>query len=104
MLVLMKDNGSDDAGRRGDIIVVRPDGWQWGREECPPIYQVVKVDNISEKDAKKYEDSVSTVDTSNAQNPKLVTVKLRKYSIDLSKITTGNKVTIAANDVVDKEK
>jgi hypothetical protein len=27
----------------GDIIVVRPDGWKWGSEECLPRFVVVKI-------------------------------------------------------------
>jgi len=29
--------------RKGDIVVIRPDGWQWGSSECLPTFHVVKV-------------------------------------------------------------
>jgi len=58
----------------GDIIVVKPDGWKWGKSEQPPQYVVFKLPGISEKDAKKYEESL--VD----ENGEMV--KSRKYSID----------------------
>ena len=44
--------------RIGDIIVVRPDGWKWGREECLPNFIVVKVPD-READVKHYENSLT---------------------------------------------
>lgn len=32
---------------KGDIVVVRPDGWQWGRNECLPDFIVVKVPGLA---------------------------------------------------------
>jgi hypothetical protein len=29
--------------QKGDVIVVKPDGWQWGKCECLPEYIIVKV-------------------------------------------------------------
>ncbi len=31
----------------GDIIVVKPDGWVWGKEECLPTFLIVKLPGIS---------------------------------------------------------
>jgi len=44
--------------RKGDIIVVRPDGWSWGKEECPPKFVVVKMPNVKVDDVKHYEQSL----------------------------------------------
>jgi hypothetical protein len=30
----------------GDIVIVRPDGWVWGNEECLPNFLVVKVPGV----------------------------------------------------------
>lgn len=38
----------------GDILVVRPDGWKWGKEERLPNYIVVKIPGL--KADKKYEE------------------------------------------------
>lgn len=46
----------DARAQIGDIIVVRPDGWQWGKEEGLPNYIVVKIPSISFEVAQKYED------------------------------------------------
>lgn len=40
--------------KKGSPIVVKPDGWVWGKEECPPNYIVVKVPDISVEEAQKY--------------------------------------------------
>jgi hypothetical protein len=39
----------------GDIVVVRPDGWNWGKEERLPNYIVVKIPELSIEEAGKYE-------------------------------------------------
>jgi hypothetical protein len=38
----------------GDVIVVRPDGWKWGKRECLPEFIVVKVPELSIEDAQEY--------------------------------------------------
>jgi len=43
----------------GDIIVVRPDGWKWGKEECLPNFIVVKVPGMTIEEAKKYEEQLT---------------------------------------------
>ena len=57
LLVKMVDAWGDDKARsmKGDIIVVRPDGWKWGNEECPPRFVVVKLKGVKEEDVKHYE-------------------------------------------------
>ena len=61
--------------RKGDIIVVRPDGWKWGREECPPRFVVVKLKGVDVKDVKQYEEPLMSKDE------KPVMLKRRKYAI-----------------------
>ena len=39
----------------GDVVVVRPDDWKWGRLECPPRFVVIKVP-INAKILKKLEE------------------------------------------------
>lgn len=43
----------------GDIIVVRPDGWQWGKCECLPDYVVIKRPDLKIEDAKVYEEQLT---------------------------------------------
>jgi hypothetical protein len=61
----------------GDIIVVRPDGWVWGKEECLPNFIVVKVPSIPLETVKQYEQSL--YDTTIPEKP--VLLKRRKYRI-----------------------
>lgn len=73
----------ENGTRKGDIIVVRPDGHKWGSMECLPEYLVVKV---SEKydDVKHYEQSL--MDTTDAEKP--VLLKYRKHYLDLTELDT----------------
>lgn len=41
----------DARSQKGDIVIVKPDGWQWGNEERLPNYIVVKVPSISIEEA-----------------------------------------------------
>jgi hypothetical protein len=74
--------------RKGDVIVVRPDGWEWGKEECLPRFIVVKTKETYEE-AKKYEESLTKtvekeVDSKMVEEQELVAV--RKYNIDVSAV------------------
>ena len=77
----------------GDIIVVRPDGWQWGKEECLPNFIVVKVPQMTESEAKKYEESLQ--DNSDPEKP--IMLKVRKYNID--KVVVDDVKTTAKSDI-----
>lgn len=79
----------DARAQIGDIIVVRPDGWKWGKEECLPNYIVVKIPDISFEVAQKYEDVLKD----EAGN----ILKKRKYRIP-QPVVNGWK--LAGKDVV----
>ena len=59
LLVQAVDSPFAKGGKKGDVIVVRPDGWEWGKEECLPRYIVVKLPGVKEVDAKKYEEQLT---------------------------------------------
>lgn len=40
--------------KRGDIVVVMPDGWTWGSAETLPKFVVVKIPGVDAERAKKY--------------------------------------------------
>lgn len=67
--------------RKGDIIVVRPDGWPWGKEECLPNFVVVKTPE-SYEGAKKYEQNLT--DISIQENP--IPLKSRKYHLTVKEV------------------
>jgi hypothetical protein len=39
---------------KGNPIVVKPDGWKWGKRECPPDFVVLKIPNMTVKEGEKY--------------------------------------------------
>lgn len=61
---------------RGDIVVVKPDGWKWGDQERLPKFIVVKIPGLSEKDAKMYESALEVL-VDGKMNP----VRSRKYYV-----------------------
>ena len=72
----------ESRSRKGDVIVVRPDGWKWGKEECPPQFVVVKLKGVDVKDVKHYEHPLM----SNDEEP--VMLKRRQYAIDTAIVDT----------------
>ena len=67
---------------RGEIIVIKPDGWEWGGKERPPSYIVVKVPGVTVAQAAKYTQGLidSTLyDSSLADQPDTVNVKERRW-------------------------
>jgi hypothetical protein len=59
LLVQAVDSPFESGAKTGDIIVVRPDGWQWGTSECLPQYVVIKLPGVTEEYAKKYEEALT---------------------------------------------
>jgi hypothetical protein len=80
----------DARSQIGDIIVVRPDGWNWGKEECLPNFVVVKVPQMTDEEAKKYEESLMSLD----KEP--ILLKHRKYTIDKT-VVDDVKTTIGSS-------
>ena len=81
----------------GDIIVVRPDGWLWGKEECLPNYVVVKLPDLKLEDAKKYEESlmekVIEKDPQGKDIEVMRMLKHRKYQIPKTVIDNAKQLT-----------
>ncbi len=65
----------DTRTQREDIIVVRPDGWVWGSEECLPNFVVIKIPGMSYETAKQYEGSLMDSETGKLK-------KVKKWHID----------------------
>ena len=69
--------------QQGDIIAVKPDGWKWGKRECPPDFYVIKID-VPYEEAKQYEACL-------IDNGKLLKQKRYKINVDLSGISVTDK-------------
>ena len=67
---------TEEGSRKGDVIVVRPDGWEWGKEECLPRFVVVKVPG-SEKD-NKYLEAPIMEEMKDKQTDK-ISSKMKRY-------------------------
>lgn len=69
----------DSRSQVGDIIVVRPDGWEWGNEECLPNFIIVKVPDMTMEEAKQYEESLIDAETMEVK-------KVRKYHVEEAEV------------------
>ena len=78
----------------GDIICVRPDGWEWGKEECLPTFIVARVPQYSVDDAKHFEQVL--MDTTDPEHPFML--KRRKYRVPPNIV---DQYVILGNSVVD---
>jgi len=91
----------------GDIVVVRPDGWKWGKEECLPNFVVVKVPGMSEAETKQYENPLMVQNGIDERGmPIMVMLRHRKYALPKTDITviktntvTFSKTSLIANTI-----
>ena len=90
------------ASEVGDIIIVRPDGHEWGKCECLPEYIVVKVPDIKVADVKRFEECLTEINELTNVNTML---KRRKYQLPTTTVkamaTLGNSV-VTINKTTDK--
>jgi hypothetical protein len=89
--------------RRGDIVVVMPDGHEWGKEERLPKFMVVKIPGLSVETAKKYiisaYEDTGIVDQDN--HPIMKMVQRRKYRILLDTIPTAIRTAITKDGIAE---
>jgi hypothetical protein len=82
LLILAKDGEKSAdplAWGKGHVVAIKPDGWKWGSRECPPTFQIVRVD-AKEADLKIYEEPDERLLSVLDQRP--ILVSLRKYKLD----------------------
>lgn len=108
------DPVKNEAGvaQRGDIVVVKPDGWSWGIEEhpltatrfSPPRFFIVKIPGITVAQAKKY--IQSRVDSfASDGDPIIKTFRLWKIEADSvpqwvkDSIKNTGEVTVTWNQI-----
>ena len=95
----------------GDIIVVRPDGWVWGKEECLPNFIVVKLPQISYDSVKQYEQTLTKIEGT-GETAKVILLKRRKFRIpetwvnankqDVITITLSSQKEALINSIITK--
>jgi len=88
----------------GDIIDIRPDGFCWGKAECPPIFIRIKVPGGSEKSYQYLREPVLGSPDSTGLLPIFDTK--HRWSIDISKINDSDEFKLEdfLNLVLDKSK
>lgn len=94
--------------KTGDVVVVMPDGHEWGKEEREPLFFVVKVPGLDVEEAKvkflqpEYSIVAGKIELDNNGNP--VTIGRRAYRIEKSLLPADQKdnvrsVTITAQEL-----
>lgn len=99
---LPKDEAdSNCAYMRGDIVVVMPDGHEWGKEERLPKFVVVKVAGMSVETAKKYMEpqvvDSGLVDVGGKATPRMTSK--RKWKILMDDVPTAVKTALMKSGV-----
>jgi hypothetical protein len=93
----------------GDIVVIRSNGWKWGKAECLPDFIVIKIPELTIEECKKYGDQLFD----NSDPPKIL--KIRKFRIpqnttenyatlgnSIVTIASGTQTTIFKNNIITK--
>lgn len=90
LLVRVVDKTNDDpyldvrCTKRGDVIVVKPDGWAWGKQELAnPDWRIVKIDASIEECLQ-----LLAPELPQSVTPDRMTRK-RAFKIDLDKLDAG---------------
>lgn len=104
LLVLNFDTSNRDATRdvfaykAGHVISIQPDGHEWGKEECLPKFQIIKLPDVKVDEVQKYmQAKMSTLgDATEA-------IAIRDYKIDLSSMDTAAKDDSVKAVVTEKE-
>lgn len=95
----------DRAGcyKRGDVVVVMPDGHEWGKEERLPKFMVVKVPDLTVASAQKYTESeINDTDLDN-----IITITRRKHSFLVDdapsnikdELNTNGEITVTWDEI-----
>lgn len=90
--------------QRGEIVVVKPDGWVWGKEEKLPNYFVIKLPGVSVETVQKFEEALTADDGVDQEgNPKRKILRSRKFNLPSAYLTLlqlANKSVTTVNSTV----
>ena len=80
----------------GDIIIVKPDGWEWGKEECLPTFLVVKLPQVDVATVEHFTNPLNEIYINEQGREQQRLLKRRKYRIPenwvLNKALIGESV------------
>ena len=115
LLVMAKDSPFENGAKRGDVIVVRPDGWVWGKEECLPNYIVVKLNGVPVEDVKHYEEQLTEQVEVISDNGGVLKggkkekryesklIRLRKYAVPVADVESAKLSAVSVKEVASKD-
>jgi len=94
----------------GDIVVIKPDGWVWGKEENLPRYIVIKAPGVAVEDISHLTESL--MDTTDPDPEKHFVKNKRKYQIPNGWLNThldqdvvvlsGAEIALVMDNIVEK--
>lgn len=115
LLVQAKDSPFEKGAKKGDVIVVRPDGWGWGKEECLPNYVVIKLEGVPVEDVKHYEEQLTEQVEVTKENGGVLEggndakeyrselVRLRKYAVPVADVDSLKTQSASVKAVASKD-
>lgn len=83
MAELLIKYGKDTTYKKGDIVMIQEDGFQWGEKECLPDFIVVTVEGT-------VEDHIHLLEQETDENGEVI--KKRKHYIDVLESTVVSEV------------
>lgn len=92
---------------KGNPIVVKPDGWKWGKEERPPIFVVVKVPDMTVEEGVKYlESAVDYTKEPDVETKEYPMLYRKKWKFDVNDVESAliSKESIATTKSVFESK
>ena len=88
----------------GDIIVIMPDGWKWGKAECLPDFVLVKIPDMTVEEARQYVVSITEQYYDEHNNLLERTLRCKKWFLKPTWVSTiisqGGVFTISKDQVV----
>lgn len=92
-----QDSLQFDGFKRGDVIVVRESGHEWGGKECPPDFVVLKLP-ITVGEARKYLEPMEENLLVGASPIKRVA--MRRHSVDLDAPGVAHNATLTRAQIL----
>jgi hypothetical protein len=69
--------------KRGDVVVVMPDGHEWGKSEGPPKYIIIKVPGMTKEEAEQYIESEKDTPSDPKFPADILTRRKFRFQIDI---------------------
>ena len=95
LLVLNRTDTDEARGQYGryDVVIVKPDNWKWGNHETnKELFLIVKLPNVSEKNAQKYLEVKTDVDGN--------ILKRRVYKFDTTILSLSKQTELEEKGIV----